>query len=120
MTDKDILIQAARTASDIPAILRDHASEVSSLRRKNLDASYIAFLDEQIELKSRGIEWVERLQRRRRLLAPYVDSELIDGVVEFQTQRFWLKVDPTTLRLVLWEVDEGNEDSEQDTPPNRP
>jgi hypothetical protein len=114
MTDKDILIQAARTASDIPSILRDQASEVSSVRRKKLDANYIAFLDEQIQLKPRGIEWDERLQRRRRLLAPFVDSELIDGIVEFQAQRFWIKVDPTTLRLVLWEVDERNEDSEQD------
>lgn len=47
-----------------------------NLETKPLDASYLAFLDEQIELGARGEEWSNVLRHRKTMLSPYVGRSL--------------------------------------------
>jgi len=47
-----------------------------NVESKLLDASYLAFLDEQIQLGARGEEWTNVLRRRKTQLSPYVDKIL--------------------------------------------
>jgi hypothetical protein len=111
MTDKEIVFVAVSESKDVPTELRDDMLGEISLRRQEFDASYIRFLDEQILLKPRGEKWDKRIKRRKACLVPYVDCELIDATVIQKDHVYWLKIDPKTSLLILWERDERNKNT---------
>jgi hypothetical protein len=100
---KDLFVQVVREANGLPEELRARASEASGCDESYFDESYIAFLDEQIQLSPRGPEWTERLKRRRAGLAPFCGVRLIDGHVRTEASEFWVKVDRETRQVVFWE-----------------
>jgi hypothetical protein len=77
---------------------------VRSLERSIFDHTYLAWLDEQIELAARGAEWSERLRRRRGGLAPWVNVTLVHLVAEARGLEWSIKIDPTAKHIVHWET----------------
>lgn len=100
---KDLFVEVLRGANGLPEELRSRASDVRGGEDSCFDESYIAFLDEQIQLSPRGPEWTERLKRRRTGLAPFCGVRLIDGHVRVGASDFWVKIDPRTRQVVYWE-----------------
>jgi hypothetical protein len=100
---EDLFVQILQGASELPEGLRSRDFEVQSCEESRFDESYIAFLDEQIQLSPRGPEWAERLKRRRTGLAPYCRVELISGHVRAGTSGFTVYVDPSSREVVYCE-----------------
>ena len=48
-----------------------------SVEGKEVSASYLDFLREQIDLKPRGVEWAGRLKQRLNKLAPFEGEKLV-------------------------------------------
>lgn len=67
------------------------------------DESYIEFLDRMIQIGLRGPKWTALLGRRRAALLPYCGVELLNGHVQVGDVRFWVKVDPKTVKVIYWE-----------------
>jgi len=61
MNSKDLFAETVRAMESLPASLRDHADQVTALEEHRFDESYIAFLDTQIRLISRGPDWTESI-----------------------------------------------------------
>jgi len=57
MSSHALFVEAVRAADTLPAVLREHADEVTGLEKTRFDESYIEFLDTQIRLSPRGPEW---------------------------------------------------------------
>ena len=103
MNSKTLFIEAVRTMQKLPAPLREHADDVSSLEEHRFDHSYIDFLDEQIRLSPRGPEWTAQLQRRRAALLPFCDEPLLRGSVRVDDLGFNVEIDPKTGTVIHWE-----------------
>ena len=104
---KDIAIAAIRDSASVPSSLRDKADHIVAAKLSRFDDSYIEFLDTQIRLGSRGKEWSKRLARRRKLLLPFCNRDLLSVHVAFDETIYWLKIDPETKKVVFWEEDKG-------------
>ena len=80
------------------------AQDLVSEETNSLDASYLAFLDEQIELEPRGEEWSAVLKNRRNELSPYVGRMLTTLTVSTSHGRMVIKFCPQDNRIVLFEA----------------
>jgi hypothetical protein len=98
-----IFARALRAAPDLPGGLKDHADAATGLEEHVFDATYLGFLDEQIQADARGPEWTARLLRRRAALAPYAGVPLLRGGVIAGKVRFTVEVDPAIPAVVHWE-----------------
>ncbi len=107
----EIFIEAARKCTELPEDIRLRAQDavVVGVGVRSFDESYITFLDEQIQLGSRGPEWTERLRRRREGLRNFCNVPLISGRIPHGASNIWLKVDPQTRTVVFWEDYENPE-----------
>ena len=103
MNSKALFVEAVQKMSQLPASLREHASEVTSLEQHRFDESYIEFLDTQIRLSPRGPEWTARLTRRRSALLPYCGVALLRGRVQIGKIVFTVEVHPDTRAIIHWE-----------------
>lgn len=103
MKPADIFMEAVRTCQDLPADVRSHAGEARGVEESCFDASYIQFLDEQIQLSPRGPEWTAILRRRREGLRSFCGVPLISGHVRSGRFDTWVKIDPKTGAVVFWE-----------------
>jgi hypothetical protein len=103
MSQRASFIDAVHAAQDLPATVREHAGDVIDLRESSFDASYIAFLDEQIRLSPRGPEWSERLARRREALHGFCGVPLLHGRIRTGDSDFTIRVDPKRRAVVHWE-----------------
>ncbi len=89
--------------AELPALLREHASEVAALEEHWFDDSYIEFLDTQISLSPRGPLWTERLKRRRAALLPFRNVTLLRGRVRVGDIDFTVEIFPKTSAVIHWE-----------------
>ena len=103
MNMENILATAILNAESVPPVLRDNAHHATHIKNTVIEASYLAFLDEQIRLCPRGPEWNAVLDRRLKLLTPFCNITLLDAHVMTPNTTFWIKVNPATGALVLWE-----------------
>ncbi len=103
MSSHVLFVEAVGAAEGLPAVLRDHSVEVTGLKKTCFDESYIEFLDTQIELSPRGLEWTERLKRRRAALLPFCGITLLYGRVQVDDADFTVRVHPETRAVVHWE-----------------
>lgn len=87
----------------MPALLREHAENVSALEEHRFDESYIGFLDTQIRLSPRGSEWTGQLIRRRAALLPFCGITLLRGSVKAGDVDFTVEIDPKTGAVIHWE-----------------
>lgn len=87
----------------MPALLREHAPDVTGLEEHRFEQSYIEFLDKQIRLNPRGPDWTARLVRRRAALLPFCDVTLLRGRVQAGGADFIVEIDPATRAVVHWE-----------------
>jgi hypothetical protein len=103
MSSYALFVEAVRAAPDLPALLRDHAPEVTGLEEHRFDESYIEFLDTQIRLSPRGPEWSARLARRRAALLPLCGVTLLGGRVQVGDMGFTVEIEPKTKVVIHWE-----------------
>lgn len=73
---RGICVEAVGSCADIPSAARENKDAVGSVEISTYDQSYIEFLDSQIALAARGLEWNERLRTRRDHLSRHVGREL--------------------------------------------
>lgn len=95
--------QAVCDCQGLPADVRAHSAEARGIEESSFDESYIAFLDEQIRLSSRGPEWTEILRRRREGLRSFCGVPLVSGHIRVGQLDTWIKVDPKRRAVVFWE-----------------
>jgi hypothetical protein len=69
------------------------------------DASYIAFLDDQIKREPRGKTWTDVLKRRREALAPYVNVLLRNYAIYWDNIYAWLRVKCDIPEIIYWEIE---------------
>jgi len=100
---KPLFIEAVRAMGSLPALLREHAADVTALEEHRFDASYMEFLDTQIRLSPRGPEWTARLIRRRAALLPFCGVTLLSGKVQVDDTDFRVEIDPKTRAVIHWE-----------------
>jgi hypothetical protein len=98
-----LFVETVRAAADLPALLREHASDVTGLEEHRFDQSYIEFLDTQIRLSPRGPQWTERLKRRRAALLPFCGVTLLRGRVQVGDTDFTVEIDPAARAVIHWE-----------------
>src|SRR5258705_5406946 len=98
-----LFVETVRAAVDLPALLRERASDVTGLEESRFDQSYIEFLDTQIRLSPRGPERTERLKRRRAALLPLCDVTLLRARVHTGDTDFSVQIDPATRAVIHWE-----------------
>ena len=87
----------------LPECVRDSAQSVAGIDTSSFDVTYLEFLDQQIELNSRGDAWSKRLRSRRSGLADWCDIPLIGGRITVDADDYTIKVDPKTQSVVYWE-----------------
>ena len=97
-------IEIVRFAEFLPLKARQHAHEITDLRKSQIDASYIEFLDSQILLSPRGPEWTSRLINRRAALHCFCGDALYSTHVTAGDSFYSIYVDPRTESVVHWEV----------------
>jgi hypothetical protein len=98
-----LFVEAVHAAGNLPTALCENASDVANLEDHHFDASYIEFLDTQIHMETRGLEWTERLRRRRNALLPFVNAALLRGRVRTGTSIFTVEVHPQNRTVIHWE-----------------
>jgi hypothetical protein len=103
MRQKVLFIEAVHAMKDLPALLREHADEVTALGEHTFDRSYIDFLDGQIRLNPRGPEWTERLVRRRANLLPFCGVTLLRGRVQVGEFHFSVEIHSEKRIVIHWE-----------------
>ena len=103
MNSKALFIEAVGSAAGLPTPLREHADDVTALEEHRFNASYIEFLDTQIQLSPRGPEWTARLIRRRAALLPLCDVTLLRGRVRVGDLVFTVEIHPETRTVIHWE-----------------
>src|SRR4051794_33371560 len=103
MDSHALFVEAVRAAADLPMVLREHAPEVMSLEEHCFDESYIAFLDTQIHLGTRGPEWTQPLTRRRAALRLFCGVTLLRGTVQVGDAAFTVEIHPESRHVVHWE-----------------
>ena len=103
MKPDDLFSEAVRGCQDLPVDVRNHAADAWGVEESCFDESYIQFLDEQIQLGSRGPEWTEILRRRREGLRSFCSVPLVSGHIHVGRFDTWVKVDPKTRVIVYWE-----------------
>jgi hypothetical protein len=94
---------AVRKAGEIPEDVRAAADQVVNVEGRTFDESYLAYLDEQIELAPRGPEWAARLERRREGLSAFCDRPLIVGRIGLNRDEYRIWVNPRTGTVIHWE-----------------
>jgi hypothetical protein len=99
-----ICVEAVGTCAEIPTAARENKDAVGSVEISTYDQSYIEFLDSQITLAARGLEWNDRLRIRRDHLSQYVGRELARCRLQFRTQDYSIYIDPIEGSVVHWEV----------------
>ncbi|GEM_PF-2877012 len=98
-----LFVEAVRGAAGLPALLREHAPDVTGLEEHRFDQSYIDFLDTQIRLSPRGPAWTERLTHRRAALLPFCGVTLVRGRVRVGDAEFTVEIDPAARVVIHWE-----------------
>lgn len=98
-----LFVEAVRTTTSLPALLRERAENVSALEEHHFDESYIEFLDTQIRLSPRGSEWTAQLIRRRAALLPFCGITLLRGSVKAGGVDFTVEIDAKTGAVIHWE-----------------
>jgi hypothetical protein len=101
---EEIFLEATSRRGDLPPPLREGPSEAIGIEVHTFDKSYLEFLDEQIRLEPRGLEWSARLKRRRTAVSAFVDRALIRGRLRLQSGEVYsIEVDPNSRRVVYCE-----------------
>jgi hypothetical protein len=103
MKPEQLFLEVVRSSQDLPTDVRAHADEARGIRESSFDETYIEFLDEQIRLSPRGLDWTAILRRRRDALRSFCHLPHVDGHI--RTGRFdtWVKIDPKTRAVIYWE-----------------
>lgn len=102
MTAKDTFIAAVQGCQELPQSVREAAIQ-ASVEEHSFDESYIAFLEEQIELSPRGPTWTERLRKRREDLIPFTGRRLLRSSIHVGRDDFTVEVEPVRAVVVHWE-----------------
>jgi hypothetical protein len=71
-----------------------------NIEAKEVSASYLQFLNEQISLEPRGPEWTQILTKRLNSLAPFEGKRIIIALISKPDSSVIVKVDPTENRLI--------------------
>jgi hypothetical protein len=101
----EIFVEAVFNCKDMPEAIRLKAREaiVVNVQARSFDESYLAFLDEQIELAPRGPEFAEKLRKRREGLREFCNIPLISGRISNGASNIWIKVEPERRAVIYWE-----------------
>lgn len=78
----------------------DGQTAMPVVEEKVVTEDYLFFLHEQIELKARGQEWTDRLEKRLNALKPFIGKVLIAAHFYQKPHSVTLMVDPKTDKLV--------------------
>ena len=104
MMETRLVFAKAVASSKLPGSVRTQVANAQAVESHGFDESYIAFLDEQIELNARGDAWTERLRLRRSRLAGYCNRTLVRGRLVVDGVEWSIEVDPETNTVVHWET----------------
>lgn len=109
MTSNEIWLLILRFSSQLPSWVHSLAQSESAtlidskklnIEYKILDASYIEFLDQQIELEARGPEWNEILKKRVSALRPFVGKTVVTAQLLFEDNSLTIKIDPEEKNII--------------------
>ena len=106
---KDDRRLAERVIGEARPRLSEQDLRIVSVERTLFDASYLAFLDEQIELAPQGPKWTARLKARRSALSGWHDRVLLTVRALASEAEFSIKIDPENEEIVLCERYDGSE-----------
>lgn len=77
---------------------------VLEVESKEIEKSYIDFLQEQIETNARDEAWLSLLKRRKKALSPYIGKRLIFlSISSTEGDLLWIRFDPANNQVVLVE-----------------
>ena len=114
--ERQSVFAKAVASSELPKRVRGAVSDAQAVESHCFDDSYIAFLDEQIELNAKGDAWTERLRLRCSRLSPYCNRTLIHGRIIVDGVDWSLDVDPETGLVVHWETYQLNDREDENAP----
>lgn len=103
MKKRDIFIEAIKKSDKISKPITSEIDKNCSIHEKSFDESYLQFLDEQIQLNTRGDDWTHRLIQRRNQLTPFCNRILLDCKISNGKHEYWIKIDPPKKEIVYFE-----------------
>ncbi|MCP4455772.1 MAG: hypothetical protein GY809_30300 [Planctomycetes bacterium] len=107
MSDQDIFVQIVQGASELPDLLRTHASEAKQVTASVLAESFLSLLEMQIKQSSRGPQWADKLKDRKHAMQPYCGQRLLKGRIDIGIDVYWIQVSPDAMEVVYWELYEA-------------
>ncbi len=106
MTVREVFVKAVAKSGCLPEEIRIEADAFVEVEEHTITASYLAFLDEQIDLEPRGPEWSAVLRTRKGALEPFRGQSLIRGHLFKTAIIHYVEVCPRSLKVVLFESSE--------------
>ena len=103
MNAKETFVSAVERCVELPQAVREAARQ-SAVEEHSFDQSYIAFLDTQNQPSPRGLEWTERLKKRRAGLLPFTGRQLLRGSLHVGSDDYTVEVDPEAATVAYWEL----------------
>ncbi len=103
MNQFETFTNAVRTCDALPERVRESARSVVGIETSSFDATYLEFLDQQIQLNARGDAWSQRLRTRFAGLVAWCGIPLIGGRIKLDNDDYIIKVEPNTGSVVYWE-----------------
>ncbi|HEX7652894.1 MAG TPA: hypothetical protein VF607_05275 [Verrucomicrobiae bacterium] len=103
MKVEELFIEAVRNSLELPGEVRSRAGLACGINLAAFDPSYLQFLDQQIQMNTRGAEWAAIYRRRLAGLTSLAGRSLVSGHIRYDSFSTWIKVDPNTRSVVYWE-----------------
>ena len=103
MNSKEICIEAIKKESTLLSDIDDYIGEVTSIEWRKFDQSYLDFLDKQIELGGRGLEWTERLNRRRANYSTFINRDLLSCQIVANGLVYNFRISPDSCEVIHYE-----------------
>ncbi len=99
----ETFVFVVQKAEQLPESFRANVSEAKYVEHSSFDESYIEFLEGQIQLGVRGVDWTKRLMKRKAALIAFCNHSLIYGRIQVGDKLYSAHVDPKTETVVHWE-----------------
>lgn len=114
MSDAEIWSLITSESKKMPQWIRKmHSFDVADLLRnqkfrsetKDVDSSYLQFLEQQIALEPRGPEWTEVLKRRSDALRPFIGKKITTVFIVENNRMATIRIDPD--RGYIFDIEEN-------------
>ena len=112
LNPQSVFREIVSQATELPNWVSAHVGEAHGVETQGLDQSYLDFLDDMIAREPRGPDWTQVSKKRRKALESVVGKTLLSGFVLYNSQDYFVKVDPDPHRILYWETNDIQNGSE--------